>query len=242
MVNGCYAFFHRRRCGIYYICLWFAGWRHHEKKLSAAVKWCHRCYQRDVQGGWWVLPRTRPELWFLRVQGVELALSFRSLLWALRICFLKFQVISENSGLDYWCSRQVHQSHTIWWHWKMALISRAPGQIIQIIQRSVVKMWPARRKSESPKTRVPKIKSELPVTQKPPQWQDTAVCSVWCFTLSHSGKTHSQRWFLDLVSTLQLPLYLQLQFHLSFPYASVSIYSYGWLAQWWLHGIWHVCI
>lgn len=38
----------------------------------------------------------------------------------------------------------------------------------QIIQSSVVKVRPTRRKTDSPKTRVPKTKSELPVTQKPP--------------------------------------------------------------------------
>lgn len=41
------------------------------------------------------------QLWVLCVQEVKPALSFHSLLRVLRICFLKFQVISEKPGLDY---------------------------------------------------------------------------------------------------------------------------------------------
>lgn len=257
MGSGCYVFFPRRCRGTYCICLWFAVWRHHEKKLSTAAKWCHRCYQRDVHGGW-VLPR-RPALVpactgsgarFERPRGYvssDFRSSQRIRAWTIDAHIKRAKVTLYDVTLQNFRDTGKQLSFPkhlgkLSRHWKTALISRAPGQITQIIQSSVVKVRPAKRKSDSPKTRVPKIKSELPVMQKPPQWQVTAVCSVWFFTLTQWEKTYSQRRFLDLVSTLWTVFVFTTTISSFIPIYFKKCLYLCWLAQWSPHGIWHVCI
>lgn len=173
MVNGCYAFFPRRCHGTYYICLWFAGRRHHEEKLSTAAMWCHRCYPRGVLGGCWVLPTTRPALVPVSAGSgacFQLPLftsSFEDMfpqvsghLREVRLRLLTHTLSAPKS--HYMMTGQSFETLENGSHFPSTWAST------QIIQSSVVKVRPARRKTDSPKTRVPKTKSELPVTQKPP--------------------------------------------------------------------------
>lgn len=66
--------------------------------LQSAVGRCHSCYQRNIQGGFSVLPRAKANC-VLGMRGVGLTMGSQSVFLALKMYFLSFQVTEKGSGL-----------------------------------------------------------------------------------------------------------------------------------------------